>query len=166
MTGSDPTPERRRKAPGRRRLLSGPGIAEARDHVIPAFTLGAPGLRGSAFFLCTLFGSTVRPGVAPLVVEGGSRGGNGPALAVDGEAQLCIVGFPIAKFGTCFGVRRVAGAAGAGWEVGAEVPVLARRQALVWIVAGHDTYLECGSNTVRSCFATIRSVTIRAVSNA
>ena len=26
-------------------------------------------------------------------------------LAVNGEAQLCIVGFPIAKFGTCFGAR-------------------------------------------------------------
>jgi hypothetical protein len=86
--------------------------------------------------------SCVQAAGPSFVVEGGSRRGNRPALAVDGEAQLCVVGLSIAEFGTCFGVRQTAlwgDAVQAGWEVGAEVPVLVRGQALVRIIAGHDT---------------------------
>src|SRR6478735_11269598 len=125
VTGGGPVPERRRKAPVRRRWLSGPGVVEARDHLIPAFALGAPVIAGTAV-LGALCGSTVRPAAGLLVVQGGSRGGNRPALAVHGEAQLCVVGLPVAEFGTGFGVRRVAVAARAEGEVGAVIPALVR----------------------------------------
>src|SRR5215472_14816591 len=98
-------PERRRKAPVRRRWLSGPGVVETSDHFIPAFAPGTPVL---------------------AVVQGGSRDGNGPALAVHREAQFCVVGLPVADFGTGFGVCRVAVAARAEGEVVAVIP------ALIW----------------------------------
>src|SRR5260370_35214536 len=60
----------------------------------------------------------------------------------------------------------MAGAARTEGEIGAVIPVLVRREALIWIIAGHDTHLGCGSNTERSCFATICNVTLRAVPNA
>jgi len=125
VTGGGPVPERRRKAPVRRRWLSGPGVVEARDHLIPAFALGAPVLAGTAV-LGALCGSIVRPAAGLLVVQGGSRSGNGPALTVHGEAQLCVVGLPVAEFGTGFGVRRAAVAARAEGEVGAVIPALVR----------------------------------------
>src|SRR5580658_8605068 len=62
------TPERRRKGPDRRRLLSGPGVAEAGNHVVPAFLVGAA-LR------C----------VRLLVIQDGPGLRYGPALAVSGE---------------------------------------------------------------------------------
>ena len=68
----------------------------------------------------------MRPDAALLVVQGGSRDGDGPALAVHGEAQLCVVGLPVAEFGTGFGVRRTAAAARAEGQVGAVIPALVR----------------------------------------
>src|SRR4051794_34186536 len=94
--------------------------------------------------LGALGGSAVRPDAGVLVVEGGARGGNGPALAVHGEPQLCVVGLPVTQFGTGFGVRRAAIAPRTEWQFGGVVFTLVRRQALVRIVAGHDTHLECG----------------------
>src|SRR6516165_4705747 len=47
-----------------------------------------------------------------LVIQSGPWGRDRPALAVDGEAQLCVVGLAIADFGACLGV--VGGAAGTG----------------------------------------------------
>src|SRR5581483_3976900 len=131
-----------------RRWLLGPGIAEARDHLIPTFALGAAVINGTPLTgtvpLGALRGSTVRPGAGVLVVEGGSRGRNGPALAVHGEPQLCVVGLPVAEFGTGFGVCWAAVAPRTERQVGGVVSTLVRRQALVRIVAGHDTHLECG----------------------
>src|SRR5215472_5694625 len=88
------TPERRRKGPDRRRQLSGPGVAEAGDHVVPAFIIGAA-LR------C----------VRLLFIQGGPGCRDRAALAVNGEAQLCVVGLAVADFGACLGGG---GAAGAG----------------------------------------------------
>ena len=158
-------PERRRKAPVRRRWLSGPGVVEARDHFIPAFALGAPVLAGTAV-LGALCGSIVRPAAGLLVVQGGSRDGDGPALAVHREAQLCVVGLPVAEFGTGFGVRRAGVAARAEGEADVGIPALVRWWALIRATAGHDTHLVCGSNTERSCFATICNVTLCTLPNA
>src|SRR5215472_12162390 len=82
------TPERRRKGPGRRRQLSGPGVAEAGDHVVPAFIVGAalrcvrlPVIQGggwpsSAYLLATAHTSntTVICDVAPPVDTARRRG--------------------------------------------------------------------------------------------
>src|SRR5204863_3315148 len=112
------------------------------DHLIPTLALGAVVIGGTPLMgtvpLGALRGSTVRPG-GVLVVEGDSRGGNGPALAVHGEPQLCVVGLPVAKFGTGFGGCRTAAASRTEWQLGRVVSTLVRRQALVRIVAGHDT---------------------------
>ena len=111
--------------------LSGPGVVETSDHLIPAFVLlGAQCRR------------TVRPAAGLLVIQGGSRGGNRPALAVDREAQLCVVGLPVTELGTGFGVGRVAVAAWAEGEAGAVVSAFVRWWALIRATAGHGTHLK------------------------
>jgi hypothetical protein len=110
----------------------GPGVAEARDHVVPAFFLD--GVRSG-------------PGVRPLVIEGHSRrrdpgGGRGrgmkPALGVDREAELGVIGLTVTKLGARFDGFRVVGTTGAEWEPEGFVPVLARGSAFFRIIAGHD----------------------------
>ena len=83
-----------------------------------------------------------------LVVQGGSRGGDGPALAVDGETQLCVVGLAVADFGACLGVRRVAGATPcADGRLGAGSPRVPRSQAgprLGYLLATHTPLCDAG----------------------
>src|SRR5271166_1036611 len=78
-----------------------------------------------------------------LVIRGGPGGRDRPALRVDGEAQLCVVGLAIADFGACLGV--VGGAAGTGLpegESGSGVGPLVRPPAFVLMPAGHDSHLN------------------------
>jgi hypothetical protein len=45
---------------------------------------------------------------------------------VDREAQVCVVGLPVAEFGTGFGMRRVAVAARAEGEAGVVISAFVR----------------------------------------
>ncbi len=161
------TPERRRKGPGRRRQLSGPGVAEAGSHVVPAFIVGAA-LR------C----------VRLLVIQGGPGQRDRPVLAVNGEAQLCVVGLAVADFGACLGGGRGTGPAGPASRKGRSAPSYGDWPSSSYLLATTHTSNTTATydaappantagrrgnirlNTVRSCFATICSVTGCGVLNA
>jgi hypothetical protein len=133
ITGGDPDARAPEEGSGPPPAASGPGVAETRDDLVPDVVRYA-----------------ARPGLRSFVLQGEARGRDGPALAVDGEAQFGVIRLAIAEFGAGFGGRRTVGAPGAGRKLGLGLGTVVRGLILMRVLASQDVHLEYDSDWVRS----------------